>query len=144
MTVEATYRRFLLATAAVTYLAAAAELLLVGHYEGVWQLIPFAMIGVGLGAVAWAWAAPGPASLRALAWAGAVVVAGTVLGVGLHVKGNVEFALEVEPGLGVGAAVWKGMSGVSPLLAPGMLALAGVLGMAAGWRHPAQDGLKAG
>ena len=134
--VEHQYRRFLLATAAVTYLAAAVELLLVEHYADVWQYIPFGLIAVGLGAVVWAARAPGPASIRALWIAAGTVGLGSLVGVVLHVKGNAEFALEIDPDLGTGAALWAGMTGVSPLLAPGMIALAGLLGAAAGWRHP--------
>ncbi|WP_420457060.1 hypothetical protein [Rubrivirga sp.] len=139
VSVERQLRRFLLATAAVTYLAAAVELLLVEHYEDVWQLAPFGLIAVGLAAVAWVARAPGSQSVRALWVAGGLAVAGSVLGVVLHVKGNAAFALEIEPDLGLAAATWEGLSGGNPLLAPGMVALAGVLGAAAGWRHPAAD-----
>lgn len=136
-TVERQYRRFLLATAVVVYVATAVELALVEHYEDLLQLIPFGLVVVGLIAVAWVARAPGRASLRALRWTSALVVAGSLLGVGLHVKGNAEFALEIDPDLGVVGALWGGLGGASPLLAPGMLALAAVLAAAAGWRHPA-------
>lgn len=138
--VEHQYRRFLLAMAAATYLAAAVELLLVEHYADVWQYIPFGLIAVGLGAVAWAARAPGAASIRALWISAGVVGLGSLVGVVLHVKGNAEFALEIDPDLGLGSALWEGMTGVSPFLAPGMIALAGVLGAAAGWNHPAVRG----
>lgn len=136
LSVEAQFRRFLLATAAVTYLAAAVELLLVGHYEEPLQVAPFAMIGIGLAAIVWAWVAPRSASLRILRWVGLAVIVGSLVGVGLHVKGNVEFALETLPDASFGALAWKGMSGRNPLLAPGMIALAGILAAAATYRHP--------
>ncbi len=134
--VERQYRRFLLATAGVTYLAAAVELVLVEHYEDVWQIVPFVLIAAGLAAVVWLALAPSRASVRAAWGAGGLAVAGSLLGVVLHVKGNAEFALEIEPHLGLATALWEGLSGASPFLAPGMVALAGVLGAAAGWRHP--------
>ncbi len=136
-TAERQLRRFLLATAAATYLAAAVELVLVEHYADTAQIIPFVLIVAGLAAVAWAWASPSRRSLAALRGVGALVVFGSLVGIGLHVKGNVAFALEVQPDAGLGEVVWDGLSGGNPLLAPGMVALAGVLAAAATHRHPA-------
>ncbi len=94
------------------------------------------MIAAGLGAIAWVARSPTSASLRALWAAGGLAVGGSLLGVVLHVKGNAEFALEIEPDLGLVATLWDGLTGGNPFLAPGMIALAGVLAAAAGWRHP--------
>lgn len=136
-TVESQYRRFLLAMASVTYLGAAVELFLVDHYHVTLQLIPFGLVAVGLAASLWAWRAPARRSLRALRWASAVVVVGSLLGVTLHGTGNVAFELEIRPNAGLGEVLWDGLSGGNPLLAPGMLTLAAVLAAAATYRHPA-------
>ena len=140
MTAEPWLRRFLLAAAAATHAAAAAELVFVEHYEGPWQVAPFGMIAVGLVAVAWAWAAPSRGSLMALRWAGALAVVGSLIGVVQHAAGNLDFAREVSPGAGAGEMAWEALSGGYPLLAPGMIALAGLLAAAATYRHSALAG----
>ena len=140
------YRRFLLGTAAAIYAGAAVELALVGHYVSLAQVAPFVLIAFGLGSVAWAHLATrvGGAGRGRAGWAlwavraaSALVVVGSVVGVVLHVKGNLEFEREIHPGAPLLGALWEAARGASPLLAPGALALAGVLGAAATWRHPA-------
>ena len=78
MAAEPWLRRFLLASAVATYLAAAVELILVDHYEEWQQVLPFVMIAVGLAAAGWAWASPAGLSLRSARWAG---VFATITGV---------------------------------------------------------------
>ena len=141
MAAEPWLRRFLLATALVTYLASAVELFLVDHYEEWQQILPFVMIGVGGLAAAWAWASPGPPSLRAARWAGVLSAVTALAGVYFHVEGNLGFAQEVRPDAGGLDLAWGAVSGVSPFLAPGMIALAGVLAAAATYRHPAWGGV---
>ncbi|WP_412067787.1 hypothetical protein [Rubrivirga sp. IMCC43871] len=130
-------RRFLLAAAAVTYLGGAVELVLVEHWGEWQQWIAFVLIVVGLAAVAWAARAPSPRSLGALRWFGLVVGIGAFAGVALHGWGNAAFAREIDPGLSLLGTVAEGATGGNPLFAPGMVALAAALGVAAGWRHPA-------
>ena len=131
MSVELRLRRALLAAAAVTYLGAAVEMALVEHYDGVWQLMPFALVAAGLGTVGAAWPAP-TARPWLLAGVGAVVVVGSVLGVYFHLEGNWALAAEVRPDEPLASRVWHALSGGNPLLAPGMVGLAGALGAAAG------------
>ena len=66
-----------------------------------------------------------------------VCVAAGVAGFVLHVKGNLEFALERDPDLTGIALVWKVLRGATPVLAPGALALLGLLGLVFTYRHPA-------
>ena len=135
--VEHFYRRFLFGAAALTFGAAGAELLLVEHYADRLQVLPFVMIGLGLLTTVWAWRAPSLRSIRAVRWTAGAVVLGSVAGIVLHAKGNVEFALEVTPNEPLASLIWDAVSGASPLLAPGMLALAAILAAAATYRHPA-------
>ena len=137
MTVEARYRRFLLATALAVYAAAAVELWLVGHVESVYQWVPFGLVAVGGGAAVWVRVAAGRRSIAALRAASVLVVAGSAWGVALHVLGNLEFEREVHPDAPLAGALWEAARGVSPLLAPGALALAAVLAAAATVQHPA-------
>jgi hypothetical protein len=59
------------------------------------------------------------------------------LGVFLHLRGNVEFALERDPSLSGVRLLWKALRGASPALAPGALAQLGLLGLLYGYKHPA-------
>jgi hypothetical protein len=63
-----------------------------------------------------------------------------LLGVYLHYRGNVEFALERYPTLGGFKLMWKALRGATPALAPGALAQLGLLGLLYTYRHPAVDG----
>lgn len=139
MTTEAGFRRFLLTASAATFAAAGVELGLVEHWEAWTQWIAFGLVAAGVLAVAWA-GRGSRAALRALRVVAFGIAVGSGVGVGLHVRGNMAFAREVAPGLGLGEALWEGLSGGSPLLAPGMLALASGLAAAATWRHPALAG----
>jgi hypothetical protein len=64
------------------------------------------------------------------------VVAGA-LGLVLHFKGNMEWALERQPELSGMTLVWKSLTGATPALAPGALAQLGLLGLVWSYRHPA-------
>lgn len=134
--VEARFRRFLLGTAAVVYLAAAVELWLMGHYEGWQQWVPFGLIGIGVATALWVRAAASRRSIGSLRTASALVVAGSVLGVFFHVQGNLEFEREIRPAEPLTRALWEAAQGASPLLAPGTLALAAALAAVATYRHP--------
>ncbi len=132
-------RRFLLAAAAATYLGGAVELVLIEHWDEWQQWVAFGLIALGGGAVVWAARAPTPRSLRALRAFGLVVGVGAVAGIVLHGWGNAEFAREIDPGLTAMGTVAEAATGGNPLFAPGMLALAAALGVAATWRHPALE-----
>ena len=60
-----------------------------------------------------------------------------ILGVFLHLKGNVEFALERNPSLSGASLAWKALRGATPALAPGALAQLGLIGLLFTYRHPA-------
>ncbi|PAP76936.1 hypothetical protein [Rubrivirga marina] len=140
MAAEPWLRRFLLAMAVTTYVAAAVELALVEHYEGWQQILPFVTIGLGVAAAAWAWASPRRSSIRSARWAGVLATVTALAGVYFHVEGNLGFAREVRPDSRGVELTWDALSGVNPLLAPGMIALAGLLAAAATYRHPALAG----
>jgi hypothetical protein len=63
-----------------------------------------------------------------------------ILGVFLHLRGNVEFALERDPSLSGLKLVWKALRGATPALAPGALTQLGLLGLVFTYRHPALAG----
>jgi hypothetical protein len=113
------------------------ELLLLKHYESVWQVVPLVMLGVVLVATVVVWRRPGARSLQFFrATMGLCLLAG-LAGVLLHGKGNVEWALERDATLHGWPLVWKILRGATPLLAPGAMAQLGLLGLVYTYRHPA-------
>jgi len=59
-----------------------------------------------------------------------------VLGLVLHFKGNMEWALERNPDLGGANLIWKSLTGATPALAPGALTQLGLLGLVWAYRNP--------
>lgn len=130
-------RQILLLLVLVSIVALAAELLLLDHTESFNQWIPLIVLGLGLASALIVMLRPGPRSIRFFQWIMASFVIAGILGLYLHYRGNVEFALERYPeirGLGL---VWKALRGATPTLAPGALAQLGLLGLAYTYRHPA-------
>ena len=131
------FRRFLLGMAAAVYVAIPPELLMVDHLEEWRQWIPFGVAALGLAAIGWMAMAPSRNAVRAIRATAVVAVVASLAGGWLHLVGNLEIEREVNASAGAAAQVWGALSGASPLLAPGMVALAGVLAAAATYRHPA-------
>jgi len=134
---EGRYRRFLLWVTAGLFLGTPVELLLTEHTNGLEQRIPFLLCLVGLVAVASALRMPGRRTLLTLRGAMIGVGGGALYGIYAHLSHNVEFELEIRPSEGLGDVLWDALQGASPLLAPGILALAALLGVAATFWHPA-------
>lgn len=129
-------RRFLLAVVAAIFAGSVFELILLEHYEETLQFIPFAVSGIGLIAVSIVWYAPGNRNLRILRWIMAGVALSSFVGMYLHFSGNLAFTREINPSYSLSEAIWPAMKGSYPLLAPGILFLAAVLGIASTYRHP--------
>jgi hypothetical protein len=135
--VEQRLRTFLLVLAGWLCVGTIIELLLVGHTETVVQFIPFALCGVGLAAVGAALLRSRRGTLLGLRAVMAVLLAGSLFGIYEHVEGNLAFALEIRPGAAVSDVWTEALTGAAPLLAPGILALAALLALAATYAHPA-------
>lgn len=130
-------RRFLLSTSALLFVGTLAELWLTDHTETFVQLIPFALCGVGLVAVLVALLRPRRAVMLALRACMGLVAAGSLYGVYEHVVNNIGFLREIHPNAPTGEVLMGAAGGANPLLAPGTLALAAVLALAATYHHPA-------
>lgn len=125
---------------AVGIVGALAELLLLGHYEEPLQLVPLTALGLGALALATFLFVRRRWALRFLQ----TVMAGFVLAGGLgilsHYRGNVEFARELYPELGGWELFVEAMTGATPALAPGTMALLGVLGLIYCYGYPVRSG----
>lgn len=135
--VLARLRRFLLALAGALFIGTVAELAAAGHTASPAQWIPFGLCGLGLLGVLAAWAWPRRAVLLGLRAGMGLVGLGSLLGLYEHVAGNLAFQLEIQPNAAVGDVIGEALGGANPLLAPGILALAAVLVVAATYAHPA-------
>ena len=126
-----TVRRYLLSTLIVGIVGMGIELLLLGHVDGLAQIAPVALLGVGLLVAGWHAASPGAATVPLFkATMGLFVLSGAI-GIGLHYSGNVEFEREMYPSLSGIELVGKTLTGATPVLAPGTMALLGLIGLLA-------------
>jgi hypothetical protein len=129
-------RAFLLATLTVGMIGMCSELLLIGHRETLQQQIPLILLGAGVIAAIWHAVAPRAASVRTLQAIMVLFVLSGALGVALHYRGNVEFELEIYPGMSGMELVQKTLTGATPVLAPGSMALLGLIGLTHAYKHP--------
>lgn len=107
-----------------------AELLLIGHFEDWPQMIPLVLIVVGLGTGLWYARVPTPSSHRVFSLSLAVMFASGLAGQVLHYRGNMEFELESDPAITGWNLFVASMTGATPALAPGTMALLAVVGYA--------------
>ncbi len=132
-------RRFLLLLVVGLCVLTMIELWLEEHVEDL-QLVPFFLCSLTLVTVLVYWRRPQRQTLIALRASLLLLVIGSLAGIYLHVTGNLAFALEIRPNAGIAEVWYEALSGGSPLLAPGILALAASLAGAATWRQdPAAD-----
>lgn len=122
--------RLLLAIYLFGLLGVAAELVLLEHYDGALQLIPFGAIALALGAGGWYARRPSPASLRAFRALQVVFAATGLLGLVLHFRGNMEFEKERDSAIGGFSLIWESLTGATPALAPGTMILFAFMGYA--------------
>ena len=135
-TTESRVRTYLLATLAFGVVGLAIELLLLGHFDSVTQLIPLILLALGAIVVAWHAAAPRGVTVRALQIMMVLFIVSGGLGVVLHLRGNAEFLLEVTPSMAGFELFRKTMTGATPALAPGSMVLLGLVGLMYSYRHP--------
>lgn len=134
--IEARYRRFLLVVPVFIFLGTIVELVLEEHTQEPVQYIPFILSIAGLIALGAAWFRPQRTTLRILQVVMVVVIAGSLLGIFLHLTNNFAFELDIRPNATPGDVFVDALMGANPLLAPGILALAAILAVAATYKHP--------
>ena len=113
-----------------------AELFLLEHTEEPWQRLPIFMILASLIVLGWHGIDRGPVPLRAFQLVMTLFVVTGVLGVVLHLKGNIEFELEMQPTLRGTTLLWQTLKGATPTLAPGTMVLLGLIGLVYSYHHP--------
>jgi hypothetical protein len=134
-----TLRRFALALAAIGVIGTLLELTLIKHYASKDQVIPYVLLGLAaLGVIAVA-VRPTTFVLRVFQVLMVVTVLGSGIGMLEHLKANARNAGAITDGERLPttpSAILAGINGFAPLLAPGVLAQVGLLGLAFTYRHP--------
>ena len=100
-------RRFLLLLYVMGIVGTAADLLLTGHFEDLWQLAPLALIAVSGVVVIWLASTGSRSSLRAHQMMMALFIVSGFLGTFFHLKANIEVEAEMYPGLAGVELYWK-------------------------------------
>ena len=135
---SATMRRLLLVILTLGMLGTAADLLLLDHFEDVWQLPPLLMIVLALLVITWLAVSGRPVAVLALRVSMIAFVVVGCAGILLHYRGNSEFQREIDPALAGWDLVVKVMTAKAPpALAPASMIQLGLLGLLYTYRHPA-------
>lgn len=129
-------RSLLLVLFLLGVLGAGGELILLGHYEEPWQLVPLGMIGLSLAVLATRFFRNDARVLRVFQACMLLFVASGVLGVWLHYQSNLEFELEMNPAAAGWGLIRESLTGAMPTLAPGTMLYLGLIGLLYAWRHP--------
>ena len=124
-------RRLLHIALILSIIGTGVELGLLGHYEDAWQWIPIILLSGGLVISVWHIAAPSNLTGRILTTTMLMFIISGLVGTFLHVKGNMEFELEMYPGLEGLELIWKTLRGALPALAPGTMIYIGLVGLIA-------------
>lgn len=134
-------RGLLLFLLAAEIIGVTAELLLIAHWEGVWQWTPLIVLSVGLIFVLAHGIFRNRASRRAFQLVMVVFVLSGALGTWLHYDGRVEFRQELDPSLTGWSLFRSAMTGSStpPVLAPGVMIQMGFLGLICAYRSAADE-----
>jgi hypothetical protein len=134
-----TIRRVLMFALLTGMLGTGLELLLLGHFDSAWQILPLVLLAFATVVAVWQALAPSASSLRAFQALMVLFLLAGAVGVGLHYSGNAAFELEMYPSLGGLALVGGTLTGATPVFAPGTMVLLGLVGLAYAYRHPARS-----
>jgi len=129
-------RQFLLIIAAGVFLMTVTELIFVGHWNVLIQYLPFALCVLGLITLALAYFRPSPGILHGTRLSLIIIGVCSFIGFYEHMANNFWFWLDIQPNATPWELVVATLSGGIPILAPGILLLGAVIGLAALYKHP--------
>jgi hypothetical protein len=131
-----TLRRLLLGILLFGLVGTATELVLMRHNEDAWQMIPLVVIAVAILASVVMFATRARAlAIQLFRAAMLLLMLSGATGAVLHYRANMEFKLEMDPSLSGLALFWSVIRAKAPpALAPGNMALLGLLGFACAFR----------
>lgn len=129
-------RRFYLGFSAFIYAGSLVELIALNHTKETLQWTPFILSLLGIALIGWVFFRPDHKAITALRTGMIVIIIGSLIGVFVHIQGNLEFAMEINPNLTLIQMVGKALGGANPLMAPGVLAVAAIMAMTTTYQHP--------
>lgn len=132
-------RQFLLIISAGVFVMTVTELVFLGHWNETIQFLPFALSTLGLTTLALVYFRPSHTSLTVMHWSMIVIGVCSFIGFYMHLSINYRFWLEIEPSATTWELIKATLEGGNPALAPGILLLGAVIGLAAIYRHPLLD-----
>ena len=131
-----TVRRWLAIVLLIGLIGTEAELLLLKHFDGFWQLVPVTAIGVATVILAWYAVGASRASIRAVQAVMILFVVAGMVGTIQHFRGNIEHERESDPSVSGMELYRRSMMGSTPALAPGAMIQLGLIGLLLTYRHP--------
>lgn len=133
-------RRLLLGVFVLGLLGTSVELLLLEHFETWQQWLPLALLGLGLLVAVRVGTSPGRLSLAGLRVVAIAFILSGFLGIYFHMKSNFEFERELNSSVHGLRLMAEAATGALPALAPGAMALLGLIGIVITAGHPALTG----
>jgi hypothetical protein len=131
-------RRMLLLILLFSLAGSCADLLLMGHYDDIWQKIPLIVFGVAAVTLLWHVARHSAASVRAIQLLMLLFIVVGISGGVLHFRAGAEFHSEMEPEQSRWSLIRAVLGSTAPpVLAPAVLLQMGLIGLAYAYRHPA-------
>lgn len=112
------------------------ELTLLGHFAEPAQSAPLVVLASCLAVTIWHLLAPTATSVRVMRIVMTLLIVTSVVGVGFHFVGNLEFKQELYPELEGLELFLESVTGVTPVFAPGSMLLLGLIGLTSTLRHP--------
>jgi hypothetical protein len=106
-----------------------AELLLLEHFDGFWQLLPLVLITISLIIIFWQFLSKNAASRKASQSLMLLMILAGCWGLWMHYSGNTEFELELHPSSKGFTLFWDSITGATPVLAPGAIVGLGLTGL---------------
>lgn len=134
--VLARLRQFLSIISAGIFVMTVTELFFLSHWDVTIQFLPFALSGLGLITLALAYFRPSRATLNGMRWSMIVIGVCSFIGFYQHMLNNYSFWLEIQPNATTWDLIKATFEGANPVLAPGILLLGAVIGLAAIYKHP--------
>ena len=129
-------RQFLLIISAGVFVMTVTELLFLSHWTETIQILPFVLCGLGLVTLALAYFRPSRGMLMTMRLSMIVIAVCSFIGFYEHMANNLAFRIEIQPNATTWELIRATLEGANPVLAPGILLLGAVIGMAAMYQHP--------
>lgn len=138
MTTASALRRLLMIIFILGSIGTGAELLLAGHTEDYWQLVPLGLIALSFVVLIGHAILRNAAVLKVFRLVTALFILSGVIGIWQHYQARAEFKMEGKPDLHGLRLFGETIVGATlpPLLAPGVMIQIGLLGFACTFRHP--------